>query len=181
MTCKVLHIYILHLYHSGAPIAHCNAYEQGTLGDWRPSGDFLALNKAAIPDMYSICHLYDFTAVSSTHSSTETTIILGHGQFLLSVPSQCTHQAPQQFSNPVEWSETPVTAFSTIKEVVAYASLPCHPHPRPSPVCFQCCSVSIEYGIHLHLSQIHYSPETHYSTYCRDLLAIYLAIMSWIS
>ncbi len=33
-----------------------------TLGDWRPSGNFRALNKVTVPDGYLVPHLHDFTA-----------------------------------------------------------------------------------------------------------------------
>ena len=39
-----------------------------TPGDWRPSGDYRALNRMTIPDRYSIPHIQDFTA--TLHGST---------------------------------------------------------------------------------------------------------------
>ena len=39
-----------------------------TPGDWRPCGDFRALNKATVPDRYRVPHLQDFTA--SIHGAT---------------------------------------------------------------------------------------------------------------
>ena len=90
-------------------------------------------------------------------------------------------------SDRLEWSDQTTTAFSTIKDALANASLLCHPVPdAPTSLVTDASSIAVGAVLQQHVSG-QWQPlaffskslkpaETRYSTYDRELLAIYLAI-----
>ena len=102
-------------------------------------------------------------------------------------PLHALGSAPVKKNDPLPWNPPANTAFATIKDALLDASLLCHPQPAaPTSIITDASNIAVGAVLQQYINSVwspiaYFSwklrpPETKYSTFDRELLAIYLTI-----
>ncbi|GFV62344.1 hypothetical protein TNCV_3423471 [Trichonephila clavipes] len=152
--------------------------------EWRPVGDYRALNAQTIKDNYSVPNILDFTSnLHAAHLLAPLNKFLeGIKNFKKSKKVSC-----KNLRDSIQWTEEAEQAFNDAKNALADATLLRHPIPGAKLSLWTDASDKAVGGSLMQLCQNNWEPvaflsvklsksQQKWSTYDRELLAIYISV-----